>query len=338
MTDGYGYEPVYGPLGEDIPDHITEAQLRRQYRALEFKMRGDILATPASDYQTVLEGWGVFTEQDDFEEHEGLLEEDTAEDDERFQEEDEYEPDLIDVDEPFYELPVVDSPFDTTPLAQQGSGSRSAPAGVRRIHDVVIEESAAGTLDCYTPGDEIIRRFELHSAFHHLPKARWLATIVLRAVEERQRHLQQLGAFLCRRIEAQPAFFAAASPQEAFARLEDFTPEAVSAHLGIHKVTVGRLREGTSILLPHFGEMSLDRIFELTKATRHLEITKAALHNRIMEVLRRETSGVPRKTHEIAREVGLSRERVGQILRELGIPSRFGMRQRAYKEGKAWWL
>ncbi|TLD40178.1 MAG: hypothetical protein JETT_3565 [Candidatus Jettenia ecosi] len=157
-----------------------------------------------------------------------------------------------------------------------------------------------------------------------------MADIVKKAMNERLLHLQQIGDLLIRKIRETPGFFDAQDLEDALSGLDGFTPEMIGkdSSVGIHKSTVSRLRNVT-LLLPKFGKVSLDRVFE---------ITKKAHHYRIRDIIAKEDQQSPCTQEQIAEQIGISREMVGTILEELGIPTKIGQRREAYRKGEAEWL
>jgi len=239
----------------------------------------------------------------------------------------------VEEDGDFSETHMEDKSFLDRMLQSTGDLSDRISIATRgEMCDLVIEECGKGDFYAYTPGSNIIGGFKHNKAFKSDIKTKWSETIYKTAVEERQIHLQHIGDFLIRQIKTTKDFFKKDSLEDAFSLLEDFTTEKIvsDSTVGIHKSTVGRMRNAI-ICLPKFGKVSLDRI---------LNITKHAHHYRILYVVRNEDRNNPLSHENITKKAGIkmTAKNVGNILKELHIPTKISKRKEAYRNGTAGWI
>jgi len=216
---------------------------------------------------------------------------------------------------------LTGSPFDDPGLSNEKSDSC----------DMVIEMVSENEFVCYAPGDSLIYSYGPHPAYRNIPKYKWLTPIVLKALDERQKHLKNMGSLLCKKLTEVPGFFNAPELEDAFSRINNLTVTDVYKYLHVDKSTVGRLRKGTIISLPKWGVVELDRVFDMTKGSQRLWLC-------ILNVLQTEDPKNPLGLKEIASMCDTSRERAGQLLKKHGIPSRASEREKFHAKNKATWM
>lgn len=307
----------------EVKAGLDRLQKGTRLNETEQSIRASVVEIPASEIDSFLESLYYMKRIDDRDDLEETIPERKDEDEDGWDEGAEGYDISSDID------------GDSSEISPESKSSFYVPEPSRKnvrekLCDLIIEEYGNGEWYIYTPASEIIDSYVFDNAFKNDKKAVWMADIVKKAMNERLIHLQQIGNLLIRKIRGTPELFDAQDLEEALCRLDDFTPEMIGmdSSVGIHKSTISRLRNVT-ILLPKFGKVSLDRVFE---------ITKKAHHYRIRDIIAKEDQKSPCTQAQIAEQMGISREMVGTILEELGIPTRIGQRREAYKKGEAEWL
>lgn len=318
-----GYFSDFSPIVEDITGPDVEKRTKKLTEA-EHSIREKILIIQANDLDHFFQQQSCLRYQQESSEIPSELSEDEIlEENEGWWPESEGYDTPIDPDGDFSEGTAHTTVFDDIHHASDIQKRTFVASKRQKIYDVEIrEDKDKDEWYVYAPASAVIDRYNFNQALINVPSQVWLGNLILKVVNERQKHLLHIGEFLVQNIKRHPEFM-----EDGLACLLEFTQKNISEELDVDFTTITRLKNAR-FFITRIGEISLENILNKTKTGLALLVSKIIDQENPSKPL--SDAEIPEKLPESCRCTG---RQIGNIRNELEIPGKHDRKKSQIAEG-----